>query len=107
MSAKLPQNILGVWLDRTGISRDDFAEKLRMKRENLDRLTRGARNPGLDLAFHIQEATGDAIKVEEWRQLPSLAEIEEVEGKWVNEKPKRSPKARSRTTKSKTRTRKR
>ena len=50
---------LSEWLDRNEkiINRDGLARELGMLRENLDRLCRGARWPGLDVAFDIEDVT--------------------------------------------------
>ena len=50
---------LSEWLDRNEkiINRDGLARELGMLRENLDRLCRGARHPGLDIAFDIEDVT--------------------------------------------------
>lgn len=74
MRPRHEQNFLGDWLDRKGISRNDFADTLGIPRTHLDRLCRGARNPGLDVALHIEEATNNEITVKMWRQEPTLKE---------------------------------
>ena len=50
---------LSEWLARNEdkVSRNDFATKLDLLREQVDRYARGDRKPGLDLAFDIEEAT--------------------------------------------------
>ena len=50
---------LSEWLARNErlIGREGLARELGIYRENLDRLCRGARRPGLDLAFDIEDVT--------------------------------------------------
>jgi DNA-binding XRE family transcriptional regulator len=61
---------LSEWLDRNQdkVSRDELAEKLGIARQQLDRHARGGgsegekdrkRRPGLDLAFDIEDVTGE------------------------------------------------
>jgi transcriptional regulator with XRE-family HTH domain len=57
---------LSEWLDRhkEAISRDAFATKLGMARQNVDRLARGGfgRRPGIDLAFDLEDVTAEVTK---------------------------------------------
>ncbi len=70
---------LSEWLDQHQrlISRADFAEQLGIRRENLDRLCRGDRRPGLGLAFSIEELTArltegwDVLAARTWCADPS------------------------------------
>jgi len=65
---------LSEWLDRHAkVDWDDFAEKLGIDRKNLNRLARGDRRPGLDLAFDLEDLTRamskgrDILHAESWR----------------------------------------
>jgi len=51
--------ILSEWLDRNHerISRDDFASRLGIRRQHVDRHARGEQRPALDLAFDIEDLT--------------------------------------------------
>ena len=62
---------LSKWLERNSrlISRDGLARELGIRRENLDRLCRGARRPGLELAFRIEDVT--RWLTEGWDTLPA------------------------------------
>ena len=51
--------ILSEWLARNQdrISRDDFALRLGVRRQHVDRHARGEQRPALDLAFDIEDLT--------------------------------------------------
>jgi len=57
---------LSLWLNKAGITREDFAKRIGVTRQHLDKLCRGARRPGLDLAVLIETLTNGAVKPSEW-----------------------------------------
>ena len=71
---------LSEWLDRNQdkISRDDFAQKIGVKRQNVDRHARGYQRPGIDLAFDIEDLTTkisegkDVLAARAWWISPDL-----------------------------------
>ena len=63
--------LLGRWLRDKGWSRDVLAEKLKISRQTVDRLCRGARRPGLDLALRIEKLTDTAVPVASWSSVPA------------------------------------
>ena len=65
---------LSLWLNRAGISRDDFAERIGVTRQHLDKLCRGARRPGLDLAvLHLLQFALLRVPVPEVLAVRALA----------------------------------
>ncbi len=81
--ARSPQTTpLSDWLDRNIriITREGLAHELGILRENLDRLCRGARRPGLDLAFEIEDVTRrvtegwDILLARTWQRRRRLVE---------------------------------
>lgn len=62
---------LSQWIDESGMTRDDAAEKLGINRTHLDMLCRGARRPGLDLAVAIERLTNGAVPPAEWTHVPT------------------------------------
>lgn len=60
------ETVLSRWLDAEGVSREAFAEKIGILRTNLDRLCRGEREPRIELALKIEEATHGAVPVKAW-----------------------------------------
>lgn len=57
---------LSRWIDASGMTRDEAAEKLAINRTHLDMLCRGSRRPGLTLAVEIEKLTKGAIPAAEW-----------------------------------------
>jgi DNA-binding XRE family transcriptional regulator len=70
---------LSAWLARNEakVSRDDFARRIGVARQHVDRHARGYQRPGLDLAFDIEDATNeisggkDILKARDWWQPPA------------------------------------
>jgi hypothetical protein len=54
------------WIDASGKSRDDVAAALDINRTHLDKLCRGARGPGLRLAFEIEKLTAGEVAASDW-----------------------------------------
>lgn len=65
---------LGRWVKEKGWSRQLLAEKLGLTRQSADRLCRGARRPGLDLALKIEALTQKAVPVSAWKDVPAHSE---------------------------------
>jgi DNA-binding XRE family transcriptional regulator len=57
---------LSRWIDASGMTRDEAAEKLAINRTHLDMLCRGSRRPGLTLAVAIERLTNGAISAADW-----------------------------------------
>ncbi len=58
------------WIDRSGMTRRGFAEKLDVAETSLNRLCRGERRPSLELAFAIEKLTKGAIPASYWQRIP-------------------------------------
>jgi transcriptional regulator with XRE-family HTH domain len=58
---------LAEWLDgnKTKLSRDEFAERLGLAREQIDRYARADRIPGLEVAFAIEDLTREITEGKE------------------------------------------
>jgi transcriptional regulator with XRE-family HTH domain len=61
---------LSRWIDASGMTREEAAEKLGINRTHLDILCRGESRPGLALALAIETLTKGAIPPAEWLQVP-------------------------------------
>ena len=76
---------LSEWLDRNRdkVTRNEFAKRLGIARQHVDRYARGdnGRRPGLDLAFDIENATSeisegkDILKARDWLTKEEEAKI--------------------------------
>ncbi len=62
---------LSRWIDASGMTRDEVADKLGIVRTYLDVLCRGEGRPGLELAFEIERLTRGALPASEWINAPS------------------------------------
>jgi hypothetical protein len=60
---------LSRWIDASGMTRDEAAEKLAVNRTHLDILCRGDGRPGLALALAIEKLTDGAIPAADWVQV--------------------------------------
>jgi plasmid maintenance system antidote protein VapI len=60
------ESLLSRWLDATESSRDDFARKLGITRQHLDRLCRCDRRPSWELAARIEKLTDGVVNVGSW-----------------------------------------
>lgn len=58
------------WLDGSGMTRREFAEKLDVAETSLNRICRGERRPSLELAFAIEKLTKGAIAASYWQKVP-------------------------------------
>ncbi len=58
------------WIDRSGMTRREFAEKLDLAETSLNRLCRRERRPSLELAFAIEKLTKGAIPASYWQAVP-------------------------------------
>lgn len=58
------------WIDESGMTRREFAEKLDVAETSLNRLCRGERRPSLELAFAIEKLTKGAIPASYWQAVP-------------------------------------
>jgi hypothetical protein len=72
-----PLTVLGQWLVREGISREEFAERLTkarggppVARQTVDRLAHAARAPSLQLARLIEAETRGAVPASSWDDVP-------------------------------------
>lgn len=57
---------LAEYLSTHSIKQADFAARLGLTQATVSRLARGVSSPSLDLAFHIERATGGAVPVAVW-----------------------------------------
>jgi transcriptional regulator with XRE-family HTH domain len=57
---------LNEWLAREGMLQRAFAEKVGANPSTISLILSGMRNPSLDLAVRIEEATKGRVKVREW-----------------------------------------
>ena len=64
------QTLLARWLDSAGLSRESLANRLGIARQSVDRLCRGERRPGLDLALHIEAISAGAVPASSWKKVP-------------------------------------
>jgi hypothetical protein len=62
---------LGKWCIAQKLSRIEVAAKLGIPRPSLDRLCRGARRPGLELATRIEKLTRGEVPVAYWTRVPA------------------------------------
>jgi len=60
---------LSRWIDETGKGRDRVAEQLGITRSHLDRLCRGDRRPGLELALTIEKLSHGAVPATYWTKV--------------------------------------
>lgn len=60
---------LSKWLDEHGEDREKFAAKIGIVRTSLDRICRGDRRPGWELALKIEKATKGEVPVSMWAKL--------------------------------------
>lgn len=63
-------NAFGRWIDRSKLSRDEVAERLRLSRQYVDRLCRDDRRPDLELAVKIEDLTRGKIRPRDWLRTP-------------------------------------
>jgi DNA-binding XRE family transcriptional regulator len=63
---------LSHWIDASGMTRDEAAEKLAINRTHLDMLCRGSRRPGLTLAVAIEKLTKGAIPAAAWVNIAEM-----------------------------------
>ena len=61
--------LLARWIDDSGESRETIAKRLDIPRTSLDRLCRGARRPGIELAFAIEKMTKGKVPAEYWSKI--------------------------------------
>jgi transcriptional regulator with XRE-family HTH domain len=64
------ETVLSRWIDEAGKTREEVAQRLFIARTYLDRICRGERRPGLELAIEIEQLTGGAVPVEVWKRVP-------------------------------------
>jgi hypothetical protein len=62
---------LSRWIDQSGKTRDEIAERLVITRIHLDRLCRADRRPSLELAIEIEKLTDGAVPAEIWTRVPA------------------------------------
>jgi len=67
---RVTETALSHWLTQAGLTRDEFAQRLGVTRQHLDKLCRGARRPGLDLAVLIETLTDGAVAPSAWASVP-------------------------------------
>lgn len=67
---RIVETELSRWLDKAGITRDEFAERLGLTRQYTDKLCRGERRPGLEVAVLIEQLTDGAIPPSMWAAIP-------------------------------------
>jgi DNA-binding XRE family transcriptional regulator len=61
---------LSRWIDSSGMTRDEVAEKLGINRTHLDMICRAESRPGLALAFEIERLTRGELPASEWVSAP-------------------------------------
>lgn len=59
-------NKFGAWVDSSGLSRQEVADRLGISRRHLDKLCAGTRRPTLDLAFAIEDMTETKVPARFW-----------------------------------------
>ncbi len=64
------ESALSKWIDRAGLTREEFAAQLGISRPHVDRLCRGVRRPGLDLAMKIEQLTKGVVSAAAWTKIP-------------------------------------
>jgi DNA-binding XRE family transcriptional regulator len=60
---------LSKWIDSSGMTREEVAEKLGIARQHLDRLCRAENRPSLTLAADIEKMTRGAVPAVEWARM--------------------------------------
>jgi transcriptional regulator with XRE-family HTH domain len=64
------ETALSKWIDASGKTRDEIAERLGVKRQWLDKLCRAERRPSLDLALEIEKMTKGQVPASFWKSVP-------------------------------------
>lgn len=63
---RIAENQLSDWLNRQGLSREQFSAQLGVSRVYVDKLCRGAKSPGLVLAVKISRLTEGRVPASYW-----------------------------------------
>lgn len=66
--------VLAKWIAEHGWDRDRLASKLEISRSSLDRLCRGVRRPGLELAVRIEKFTNGGVPISSWLKVKRQSE---------------------------------
>jgi transcriptional regulator with XRE-family HTH domain len=61
---------LAGWIDSSGMTRREVAERLGLAETSLNRLCRGDRRPGFELAFAIEKMTKGKVPAAFWQKIP-------------------------------------
>lgn len=64
----LPETAFGRWLEKSGLTRAEVAERLKIGSSALSQLTRGLTSPSLETAAAIEDLTGGEITARVWVQ---------------------------------------
>ena len=65
---------LSRWIDANGLTRDEVAARLAIRRNYLDKLCRAESRPSLELAFEIEKLTRGAAPASGWLSVPAHTE---------------------------------